>query len=77
MHNAHKKLLMMGRGKELYQDLRNKIVEQHKNETGYQLISKLLNVPQCSHWGYYLQVEEASLHHQPAHELLAKFLTGQ
>lgn len=35
----------MGRGKELSQDLRDKIVEQHSNRTGYRQISQLLNVP--------------------------------
>ncbi|XP_030635199.1 basement membrane-specific heparan sulfate proteoglycan core protein-like [Chanos chanos] len=34
-----KKLLMMGRGKELSQDLCNEIVEQHSNGTGYQQIT--------------------------------------
>lgn len=36
---------MMGRGKELSQDLRNKIVVLHKNGSGYRRISQLLNVP--------------------------------
>ncbi len=39
------KHLMMGRGKELSQDLHNKIVVLHKNGSGYRRISQLLNVP--------------------------------
>uniref|UniRef100_A0A8P4GTK9 Transposase Tc1-like domain-containing protein n=1 Tax=Dicentrarchus labrax TaxID=13489 RepID=A0A8P4GTK9_DICLA len=36
---------MMGKTKELSQDLRNLIVEKHTDSIGYRRISKLLNVP--------------------------------
>lgn len=39
----HKKHLMVGKSKELSQDLRNLIVAKHIDDTGY-IISKLLNV---------------------------------
>ena len=41
-HNGH---LMMGKSKELVQDLRNLIVAKHTDGIGYRRISKLLNVP--------------------------------
>jgi len=36
---------MMGKSKELSQDLHNLIVAKHNDSIGYWLISKLLNVP--------------------------------
>ncbi|XP_041421489.1 uncharacterized protein LOC495453 isoform X10 [Xenopus laevis] len=42
---SHKKHLMMGKSKELSQDLRNLIVAKHTDGIGYRRISKLLNVP--------------------------------
>lgn len=42
---SHKKHLMMGKSKELSQDLRNHIVAKHTDGIGYRRISKLLNVP--------------------------------
>jgi transposase len=42
---SHKTHLMMGKSKELSQDLRNLIVPKHNDGIGYRCISKLLNVP--------------------------------
>lgn len=36
---------MMGKGKELSEDIRSLIVAQHQSETGHRLISKHLNIP--------------------------------
>ena len=36
---------MMGKSKELSQDLRNQIVAKHENGIGYRRISQLLNLP--------------------------------
>ncbi|KAI3376693.1 hypothetical protein L3Q82_017120 [Scortum barcoo] len=42
---SNKTHLMMGKSKELSQDLRSLIVAQHQNGTGYRLISKNLSIP--------------------------------
>ena len=42
---SHKKNLMMGKSKELSQDLRNLLFAKHTDAIGYRRISKLLNVP--------------------------------
>ncbi len=42
------KHLLIGWGKDLSQDLCNKIVALHNNSTGYQQISQLLNVPEST-----------------------------
>ena len=47
---SHKKNLMMGKSKELSQDLRNLLFAKHTDGIGYRRISKLLNIPVSTVW---------------------------
>ncbi len=59
---------MMGKSKELSQDLRNLIVAKHTDGIGYRRISILLNVQvnNSSCWGYNPEEERTSVHHKLA-----------
>ncbi len=54
---SHKKHFMMGKSKELSQDLHNLIVAKHTDGIVYRRISILLNVPVSTVVGHNLEVE--------------------
>ncbi len=62
---SHKKHFMMGKSKELSQDLRNVIVAKLTDDIGYRRISILLNVP-VSTVGAIIRKWKEQFHHKPA-----------
>src|SRR4029434_2736184 len=55
---SHKKNVMMGKSKELSQDLRNLLFAKHTDGIGYRRISKLLIIPVTTCWTITLQWKE-------------------